>query len=409
MKIDKVSHPIPVGFMGRKRSTDFKNTTLETWKREIPAELYRINKAEQSIIIDEKVKFNYGGLDDQESINKFNSAELAFLAIDQAEETNRDDISVLEGSLRLKFNGITPPYKVFYTANPRNCWLKQDFVKGGRPNAIFIKALPSDNPHLPENYEDRLKSAFGYNGSLLQAYLYGEWDVFEGMYFEEFNRDLHVYRPNDIKILPEWPKFRSADWGYSSPMAVYWHAVGPDQHVYTYREFYRTHQLDVDASREVKKLTGDEPINYTVGDPQSFPVEIPHYKFGKIMSVKRSEVWAENGVPIIMGDSKRIPGWSRMREYLRIRDYMGAKSSWWHISSECPNLIDEITTAIFDKNKIEDISADSVDHGLEACRLGLMSRPPLWRESEKPISHLEAAFAQMEREEEAFSKQIGAL
>ena len=32
-------HPIPIGFMGRKRGIDFTNTTLETWKRFIPEEL----------------------------------------------------------------------------------------------------------------------------------------------------------------------------------------------------------------------------------------------------------------------------------------------------------------------------------------------------------------------------------
>ncbi len=35
-------HPIPVGFMGRKRGVDFTNTTLETWKRFIPQEAYEI-------------------------------------------------------------------------------------------------------------------------------------------------------------------------------------------------------------------------------------------------------------------------------------------------------------------------------------------------------------------------------
>ncbi|MHC5185012.1 MAG: hypothetical protein ACYSPI_12175 [Planctomycetota bacterium] len=34
--IEPRTHPIPVGFMGRKRGVDFTNTTLETWKRFIP-------------------------------------------------------------------------------------------------------------------------------------------------------------------------------------------------------------------------------------------------------------------------------------------------------------------------------------------------------------------------------------
>lgn len=44
-------HPIPVGFMGRKRGVDFSNTTLETWKRFIPEYSYEIKGKPAEIII----------------------------------------------------------------------------------------------------------------------------------------------------------------------------------------------------------------------------------------------------------------------------------------------------------------------------------------------------------------------
>jgi len=145
--IKDVKHPISLGFMGRKRAVDFNDTTLETWKKIIPASLYEIKSHLKEIVIDGKVKVAYGGLDDQESINKFNSFESCFLAIDQAEETQRDDISVLRASLRLRINHKTPPYKELYTANPAECHLKDDYILGNRPRGIFIPALPDDNPH----------------------------------------------------------------------------------------------------------------------------------------------------------------------------------------------------------------------------------------------------------------------
>ena len=101
-------NPIPVGFLGRKRSVDFRNTTLATWRRVIPSHHYEIKEQKQLIIIDGRVAIAFGGLDDQESINKFNSAEFAFAGIDQAEETDQADISVLFGALRLKVNGVQP-------------------------------------------------------------------------------------------------------------------------------------------------------------------------------------------------------------------------------------------------------------------------------------------------------------
>ena len=172
-------------------------------------------------------------------------------------------------------------------------------------------------------------------------------------------------------------------------MACYWHAVGPDNHIYTYREYYKTHQLDVDAAKEIKRMSVDEPIQYTVADPQSFPVEIPHHKFGRMQSVKRSEVWAECGVDVTMGDSERVAGWARMREYLQPRPYMGGISPYWHISADCTNLIEELLSATHDKRKVEDVSASCSDHALESVRLALMSRPPLFKEPEKQKGWLE--------------------
>lgn len=407
-------NPLPVGFLGRKRSIDFERTTFETWKKVIPDQAYVIRKMAKEIVINNAVKILYGGLDDRDDVNKFNSAELAFIAIDQAEETEHEDISTLEGSLRLTYNGIIPPYKALYTANPRKCWLKQRYLNRGqseRSQSHFVRALPSDNKHLPYNYEDTLKGAFGHNPALLAAYLHGEWDVFEGMFFEEFDRRFHVYNPNNVVIQKSWPRFRSIDWGYASPMACYWHAVGPDKHVYTYREWYRTRILDVDAAREIKEITekAGEEIDYTVGDPMSFPMEIAHWKMGKTIPMTRAEVWAEQGVPIMMGDNRRVAGWSIMRNYMRIKEYMGSKSSWWHISEACPNLIDEITTAVHDKNRVEDIDSDGADHGIDSCRLFLVSRPPLLDMTEVgTMSMLEAAERQEERNREKESSRMGA-
>ena len=170
-------NPLPVGFIGRKRGVDFTKTTLETWKKIIPQEGYYIREQDKEIIIEGRVKILFGGLDDRENINKFNSAELAFFALDQAEETERSDIGVIEASIRLKFNGIQPPYKSFYTANPAECWLKEDFVYGKRAGAIFVPALPTDNEHLPTGYIERLEKSFKYDQVLLEAYRDGNWEV----------------------------------------------------------------------------------------------------------------------------------------------------------------------------------------------------------------------------------------
>jgi len=178
----KVSaNPPIVGFIGRKQAVDFQKTTLETWKRTVPPEAYEIKEQAKEIIYKGRLKLWYGGLDDRETINKFNSAELAFIAIDQAEETERNEVEVLQASLRFKYAGKTPEYKELYTANPAECWLKQDFIDNVNSNKdrqlFYVPALPTDNPHLPTGYADRLKNIFRSSPALVQAYIYGDWSA----------------------------------------------------------------------------------------------------------------------------------------------------------------------------------------------------------------------------------------
>jgi len=178
----KMTHPLPVGFLGRKRGTDFKTTTLETWKKFIDPSLYRIRDLHKEIIIDEKVKIFFGGLDDEHNINKFNSAEFAFVGIDQAEEINRTDLALLKGTLRLKYENIEPSYKVLLTANPAPCFLRQDYIESPNKDGsqLFIQALPKDNPYLPKSYIPTLIDAFKHRPELVEAYVNGSWDQLEG-------------------------------------------------------------------------------------------------------------------------------------------------------------------------------------------------------------------------------------
>lgn len=177
--IKNISYPLPLGFIGRKRGVDFNKTTLETWKKIVPPQSYEIREQDREIIIENKVKVFFGGLDDETVINKFNSAEFAFFGIDQAEETERGELSVLQASTRLTFGGKTPPYKKFYTANPADCWLREDFIANVRKLFYYVRALPTDNPHLPVNYLQTLDEAFSYDPVLLAAYKEGNWDLLQ--------------------------------------------------------------------------------------------------------------------------------------------------------------------------------------------------------------------------------------
>lgn len=178
-QLPRSAMPLHVGWIGRKRATDFVGTTLQTWQRTIPAHAYQLKAATEKhprhILIDGRIAIDYGGLDSVEAINKFNSAEYAFIACDQAEETSRDDVSTLKGSLRLTINGEDQDYKSLWTCNPRPGWIKEDFIDHATAERRFVPALYRDNPYLPANYIGILEEAFGYRPDLLRAYRDGDW------------------------------------------------------------------------------------------------------------------------------------------------------------------------------------------------------------------------------------------
>lgn len=174
--------PPVLGFMGRKQKVNFLATTLLTWKRDIPADAYEIKKQESLIVIEKTASILYGGLDDTETIQKFNSSEFAIVWIDQPEECTEGDAGTLRGTMRLTINGKHPQRKILWTPNPvisddvDFAWLKRDFIDVPKPGNKFIKALYTDNPFLPPDYGETLQKAYGFNPALLSAYKYGEWD-----------------------------------------------------------------------------------------------------------------------------------------------------------------------------------------------------------------------------------------
>lgn len=190
------------------------------------------------------MKVYFGGLDDQQRINKFNSAEFAFIGVDQAEETERTDVDVLQGALRLRYNNITPPYKQLYTANPSDCWLKEEFIDNKVEGKYFIPALHTDNPHLPDSYADTLRSAFRYNKALLAAYLEGDWYSLQSENSLVSNKMLAELK--EIRLYPKDTK----------RIIVCDPSLGGDECVIKFMENYEVKDMLILHERDTMKIAG---------------------------------------------------------------------------------------------------------------------------------------------------------
>ena len=163
--------------MARHELASFTKTTLLTLEEFLPASIVkRHDKQDHIITLVNGSVIMYGGLgDDQKAIERLKSMNLGWFGIDQAEETTESHFFMLASRLRLNIPGIH--YKGLLTANPEPGWVRDRFIDNQYPDHVFIPALPSDNPHLPADYEARLRTLYANNPELIKAWLEGNWDV----------------------------------------------------------------------------------------------------------------------------------------------------------------------------------------------------------------------------------------
>lgn len=329
--------------------------------------------------------------------SKYLSSEFALIEVDELTKNPKETFDFLR--LRLRWPGIENP-KFIGASNPGGVghdWVKQLWIERNFPKEenqaeqfYFVKALPTDNANLPSTYWDTLSSL---PEKLRKAYRDGNWDVFEGQYFSEWDKDRHVIEP--FAIPDSWKRFRAYDHGREAPCSCGWYAVDYDGRVYKYREFYQR-GLDVDQiATEVKRLSEGETYEYSVADPSIFANIGYTDKFG---GQTIAETFARYGIIFHPASNRRVDGWNLTHQYLRWEALTKPKLNFF---KTCVNSIRTIPSLIHDEHRPEDIDTKSEDHAADECRYLLMSLHE--RTSPKPLSDTERKLKQMkERDEQPF-------
>jgi len=349
-------------------------------------------------------------------VTKYQGAEIHVLLMDELTHFTEYQYRFLRGRLRaiglnvpLEFKKLIP--RIESGANPGGIghkFVKQAFIHNnpmeiwrtppteGKMLRQFIPAKAEDNPILMAEDPEYLDRLDGLGSPILvKAMRDGDWDIFAGQYFSEWNPDYHIYEP--FHIPKSWPRIRGIDWGYSDPFCCLWGAIGPDNQIWIYREMYRNRMTDSEYAETINAMSvyedgTPESFDYTVGDPISFWTKNPE------TGVARVETYELNGISILKGDNSRISGWSRVREYLQLREYGGRLSPWVRISRDCKNLIKTLPALIHDERRVEDVADGMEDHAPDALRLMLHSRAPQFKvEKMRFKNDLEAAFYYAER------------
>ena len=354
------------------------------YNRAFPGAKWREQEKEWRFPSGAKIEFGYA--ENMTDALRYQGQSYTWIGIDELPQYPSPDIyNFLRSSLR----SVDPEIPVFMrsTGNPGNIgsqWVREMFVNPAEPNKTFnleistptgtktitrrfIPAKLQDNPYLMQT-DDYYAMLASLPEIQRKQFLDGDWDAFEDSAFPEFNKNTHVVDP--FEIPKGWQRFRSADWGYSSPACVLWFAIDYDNNLWIYRELY-TKKITADVfARKVLELEHGEYVRYGVLDASTWA------KRGDI-GPSIAETMIQQGCrwrPSDRTPKSRISGKLEIHKRLKPSENE-KKEPGLRIFSSCRNLIRTLPILPLDESNPEDINTDVEDHAYDALRYGCMSRP----------------------------------
>lgn len=187
----RLKYPESRGLIGRTELKTLKETTLQTFfeiakrqglirgrhfdlttaqDKEFPNCIVFFNKS----MIYLKDLFLYPADPD---FDELGSLELTDAFIDESSQVSAKAKNVVRSRIRYKLNELNLIPKMLMCGNPSKNWPYIEFYRPAQDGTIredraFVRALPGDNPNLPQSYIESLK---GLDKNSRERLLYGNW------------------------------------------------------------------------------------------------------------------------------------------------------------------------------------------------------------------------------------------
>lgn len=317
----------------RRSSTDLKRTTMETFFKWCPPELYDDKEGGARVDSRNYLRFINGSeiywlhLDSGDAASVARGLEVNSIFIDQAEEIMEEDFDHmnarvgrwdraevpkwLEGKMELDNLGrpIIPAYMIL-AVNPDSFehWVYRRFHEDSDEHNAFrmipdvrdrskkVKYSYSMNYKMyhgssTENEalsEDNLSNMLQKDDAFVQRFVYGKWGIPEGA--------VHTVHPESIledipievldKFIVQGTLYRAFDHGYSDPTCCLWFAVYRDW-ILCYREYYQAGEFISEHRKNIVQMSNfagmAEEYRANIADPDIFKKRSE--KFGQMWSV----------------------------------------------------------------------------------------------------------------------------
>lgn len=385
----------------RRTYPELEQRPIPRSKELIPPSAATYNETKHRWVFKNGSVLQFGSLDRAGDETRYQSAEYSLIIWDELTHFQEYQYLYMLSRNRTTHPGIAQP-KVIAGTNPGNVghvWVRSRWIDPSPPETVweapvdpevvaairsmgmpahairprrrlFVPAKVTDNQRLLEADPGYIMRLASLPGDVRRMLMDGDWDVFAGQYFSCWRRDIHVVEP--FVIPRHWRRFCSLDYGLDMT-ACYWWAVDQSGRCYIYRELYQPDLILSAAARRILEMTPQDEraqIEYIVASPDLWNRRQDTGKSGV-------EVFMEHGLDAMLrADHRRVPGWMQLQEFLApYANEHGVQDAHLKVFSTCTALIRTLPALVRDAKNPSDVDSACEDHGPEAIRYGVMTRP----------------------------------
>ena len=338
----------------RRTFAELDKSLIRTSLLLFPREIYSFNSSSHTGKFKNGSIVDFGYCAAENDVYQYQSAEYDVIRFDELTHFTESQYIYLISRVR---GANDFPKQIKSSTNPGgigHAWVKRRFVDdspagvafigGDGMSRVFIPALLDDNRFLlsgDPQYRERL---LALPERERKALLYGDWNIFEGQYFSEFDPRVHIISPFEIPA--SWRKFRTIDYGLDR-LACLWIAVSPEGISYVYREYCESNLAISAAARAIIERTPQcEEIYATLAPPDLFGRS---QESGK----SKATLFSEFGINFTKTANDREAGWLALKELLS-----GTGGVRLKIFSTCTEIIKCLPALTVDKLRPSDCSGE---------------------------------------------------
>ena len=329
---------------------------------------------------------DFGYIDSETDVYQYQSAEYDIIRFDELTHFTEYMYTYMISRCR---GANSYPKGMKSSTNPGgvgHTWVKKRFIDIGEPNKvhevtldsgetvtrIFIPSLVQDNKFLLTNDPDYVKRLDNLPEKERKALKYGDWDIYDGQFFSEFKRGVHVIEP--IEIDDSWDRYIALDYGLDK-FAVLFIAVDSKGKAYIYNQIHKENLIVSEAAQTLKSYMRGMKYKAIYAPPDLWS---KNRDTGK----STAEIFRENGIVLTKASNARIAGWLAVKEWLKINkrrnEQTGELEEYCNIAifSNCLTLIEYLPQIQHDDKNPNDCATQphELTHICDALRYFCISR-----------------------------------